>query len=113
MICIYFICIYFTGVISMLPSKLPLLLAALSLSACVSYTAQPVVTSAEERTAIAQYAPPPAAKPYFEAIPETPAATPVRKKQTTANKNTNNGRNVILLHRPHRTYYSSPVVLIR
>ena len=86
----------------MLPSKLPLLLAALSLSACVSYTAQPVVTSAEERTAIAQYAPPPAAKPYFDAIPETPAATPVRKKQTTA-KNTNNGRNVILLHRPHRT----------
>ena len=73
----------------MLPSKLPLLLAALSLSA------------------------PPAAKPYFEAIPETPAATPVRKKQTTANKNTNNGRTVILLHRPHRTYYSSPVVLIR
>ena len=94
-------------------ATLSLLLLTASLSACVSYTAQPVVTSTEERTAIAQYTPPPAAKPYFEAIPETPAATPVRKKQTTANKNTNNGRNVILLHRPHRTYYSSPVVLIR
>ena len=93
-------------------ATLSLLLLTASLSACVSHPTQPVVTSDEERSAIAQYAPPPTAKPYFEAIPQTAARPPARKNQSATNKTSSSG-NVILLHRPHRTYYRAPVVLIR
>ena len=95
----------------MIKSKLALLFVSISMTACVSYNAQPIVTSPEEREAIAQHAQSVQNAEYSERAERRSERHEERMSKADAYKHATSGQNVILLDSSRKVYRATPIVI--
>ena len=95
----------------MIKSKLPLLFVSISMTACVSYNAQPIATSPEERETIAQASHNVQISESSERAERRSERHEERMSKADAYKHATSGQNVILLNNSRKAYRVTPIAI--
>ena len=95
----------------MIKPFLTVAIISIGLTACVSYNANPIVTSPEEREAIVQYFQNVQQQEYIERAERRSERHEERMNQAEAYKHATSGRNVILLNSHHKAHKVTPIFI--
>jgi hypothetical protein len=84
---------------------------SIGLTACVSYSANPIVTSPAEREAIAQHSQSVQQQEYIERAERRSEQHEERMNQAEAYKHATSGQNVILLNNHRKAHRVTPIFI--